>query len=173
MEGEACSPAEALRRAFDASFADAPLHAEADFEAVLRIRVAGRPYVARLSQLSGLYKERPIRRLPTERRELLGVVVIRSSILPVFDLRMLLAIEGADMPPAWLLVRDAEPRVCFAFHSFDGYARVDRALLVDDARKSPAVPGGCVPTIDGQPVPVLDIESMAARIEQRLGSQEG
>lgn len=156
--------ADALRRAFDASFAEPPAHAGADTEAILKIRVAGRPYVALLSQLSGLYNDRPIRRLPTERSELLGVVVIRSSILPVFDLRLLLGIEGGADAPGWLLARAIEPRVCFAFHGFDGYGRVDRAVAADSAHAQR------VPTIDGQPMPVLDIESITARLGQRSRS---
>lgn len=165
MSGADQDRAAQMRRAFDAGFAQPVQSPQAETVAVLQIRVGNQPFVVALSQLSGLHRDRPVRPLPTTRGELLGVVVIRSSILPVFDLGRLLGVEAVAGAPRWLVVRQAEPRVCFAFHAFEGYARVEQGQLLEGRSE------GRVLRIDGQPLPILDIESIAARIEQRTPSR--
>jgi chemotaxis signal transduction protein len=122
--------ADELRQAFDRSFALAP-NTEADADAVenlLAVRVGSRPYVLRLAEVSGLFVDRKVTWLPSPVTELLGITGLRGTVLPVYDLGMLLGCPRAAAP-RWLLVAAATP-VGLAFDGFDGYLSVQPDAIV-------------------------------------------
>src|SRR5215218_10100104 len=84
-----------LREAFDRSFAQLAT-SEADVvESLLGIRIGTDPYGLRLGELSGLFADKKITRLPSPVSELLGIAGFRGAVLPVYDLGMLLGCPRA------------------------------------------------------------------------------
>jgi chemotaxis signal transduction protein len=126
--------ADALRRAFDQSFATAP-GTETDtagVENLLAIRVGSHPYVLRLAEVSGLFADKKITWLPSPLPELRGIAGLRGMVLPVYDLGMLLGSARAAAP-RWLLVTATTP-VGLAFDGFDGYLSVRPETIVPEVR---------------------------------------
>lgn len=126
--------ADELRQTFDRSFARVP-HTETDTDIVenlLAVRVGSRPYVLRLAEVSGLFVDKKITWLPSPMSELLGIAGLRGTVLPVYDLGMLLGCTRAAAP-RWLLVTAATP-VGLAFDGFDGYLSVRLETIVPEVR---------------------------------------
>lgn len=121
-----------LREAFDRSFAQAPSREVAAVENLLAIRVGADPYVLRMTEVSGLFADKKVTRLPSPVSELSGIAGFRGAVLPVYDLAMLLGYPRA-ISPRWLVVIAVTP-VALAFDSFDGYLKVRDAAIVPEAR---------------------------------------
>lgn len=113
-----------LRRAFDRSFAEAPAAEQASFEDFLAIRVGPDPYAVSLAEISGLYADRTVTRLPSPVSELLGITGFRGAIIAVYDLRALLGYSTGEAP-SWLMVADETP-IGLAFDAFEGHLRFPR-----------------------------------------------
>jgi chemotaxis signal transduction protein len=128
MESGLGGRAAALRAAFDRSFAE-PAGAEATAqENLLSIRVGPQACAVRLSDVAGLFAGKPVTRLPSEAPALLGIAGFRGTIMPVYDLGMLLGQPRAESA-RWLVVAAAAP-VALAFDSFDGHLRVAADVIV-------------------------------------------
>lgn len=112
------SPAQ-LREAFDRSFASLPSRAAAPGERFLAIRIGGHPHAVRVAEIAGLFADKKITPLPGAVAELMGLVTIRGTLLPVYDLGLLLHCARSTIP-RWLLTVAAAP-VALAFDEFDGY----------------------------------------------------
>ncbi len=119
--------ADALRRAFDRSFAEAPRRLDAPTEDFLAIRLGGNPHALRLSELKGLFGDKRIVPVPSGLRELMGLAGFRGTILPVYDLGILLG-DAPSVAARWLVVTSAKP-VAFAFEWFEGLLRLDREAI--------------------------------------------
>jgi chemotaxis signal transduction protein len=157
--------AEALRRAFDESFAALPPAEAAERLALLRIGVAGGTYALRLSEISGLFVDRTITPVPGALQELIGIAGLRSGIVPIYDLGRLLGHETRAESGRWLVVTRDEPKVGFAFDEFRSYLQVppdgisrtvgERAHLQDVVR-------------DGETlIPILSLRSLAESLSER------
>ncbi len=107
------------RRAFDESFARARSGAPAARESALRLAVGGDVYVVRLSQVGGVFLDRPLTRLPGSAKGFLGVAGIGASLVPVWDLRDLLG-YAAQGRPRWLLSASGAT-VALAFDDCTGH----------------------------------------------------
>lgn len=118
--------AEALRRAFDRAFAEAPRDDAQAGEELVALQLGGEGYLLPLAELSGLVVGRRIVALPTTAPAFLGVVGIRGTVVPVYDLGALLGHPRAESSPRWLAI-SKEPRVGFAFDRFVGQVRRPRA----------------------------------------------
>lgn len=126
-EARAGNRAAELREAFDRSFAQAPTTEAAIVENLLAIRIGSHPYALRLADVSGLFADKRVTSLPSPVSELLGIVGLRGTMLPVYDLGLLLGSPRA-VSPRWLLVAAATP-VGFAFDAFDGHLRVSPDVI--------------------------------------------
>jgi chemotaxis signal transduction protein len=124
--------AAALRRSFDESFAVAATSKLERLEGLLAIRVGGDPYALRLSQISGLYADRRIVGVPSPVVELLGIVRLRGSMLPVYDLAALLQYPPAASPRWMVVAGGSQQPIGFAFEGFDAHVQVAEASLVGD-----------------------------------------
>jgi chemotaxis signal transduction protein len=116
-----------LRHAFDRSFAEAPRAGIEQFESLLSVRVGPDAYAIRLTEVSGLFAGRKITRLPDAAPGCLGIAGFRGSVVPVFDLRVLLGYPTADVP-RWLVAAAGAP-VALAFDAFDGHLRFPREAI--------------------------------------------
>lgn len=116
-----------LRAAFDRSFA-APLRIDATItQDLLAIRVGAEPYAIRLSQVSGLFADKTITRVPGGVAALLGIAGFRGAIVPVYSLRTLLGHAGAQSP-RWLVTAAVAP-VAFAVELFERQLRVPQDAI--------------------------------------------
>ena len=110
-----------LRASFDRAFA-APVRSEAAAtQDLLAVAVGNEPYAIRLSEVTGLFADRRITRIPASNPSLLGIAGFRGAIVPVYALSILLGHSPAPSP-RWLVVAAAAP-VALAFDRFDGHLR--------------------------------------------------
>lgn len=123
-----------LRQAFDRVFALAPLTGTdtAVVENLLAVRIGSHPYALRLAEVSGLLLDKKVTWIPSSVSELLGIAGMRGSILPVYDLGMLLGCPRAAAP-RWMVVT-AAASIGLAFEGFDGYLSVRPEAIVSDVR---------------------------------------
>lgn len=105
---------EALREAFDRSYAQPPVLEAVRTEDLLAIRVAGNPYALRVAEIAGLFADRAVVPVPSAAPELLGVSGLRGAIVPVYDLAALLGCP-ARAAPRWLVLARAREPVALAF----------------------------------------------------------
>jgi len=127
--------AAALRAEFDRSFAAAPPAAATAVEDLLAIGIEGDPYLLRLAEVSGLHADKRVMWLPSPVAELIGLAGFRGTVLPVYDLGMLLGKPRAAAAPRWTVV-DASGRVGLAFDAFSGFLRARPETIVPDAREA-------------------------------------
>jgi len=126
MSGDATALTErvrGLRDAFDRSFAEPLRSAPARFEHLLAIRVAGEPYAVRLEEIAGLHAGWPVTAVPSPSPALLGIAGFRGSLVPVYDLSVLLGLT-APPTPRWIALSTGRTRVAFAFAGLDGHLQV-------------------------------------------------
>ena len=140
MSGLAARAAE-LRSAFDQGFT-APLRIEAvATQDLLAIRVGAEPYAVRLSEVTGLFVDRKLTRVPGGNAALLGIAGFRGALVPVYNLRTLLGHPGTQAP-RWLVVAATAP-VALAFDAFEGHLRAAADAILP--RQSPAQMRGYAP----------------------------
>lgn len=156
----------ALAREFDETFARLPAPAADGRVELLLIRIGADRHAIRLSQIAGLYVDRPIRRVPGPLAELCGVVSLRGVLVPVYDLRPFVG-HAAGPPPRWLVVA-ADAPVGLAFEQLDGHAVVAESAIAS----SPDQPGRparqLVEGPDGARAALLHIPSITAEIAARV-----
>jgi len=166
------SDALALRREFDASFAQAWRSETPPPQNLLAVRVGGDPYAIRVDEVAGLFVDRRIVPMPTPLSEFLGMAGFRGQIAPVYDLAALLGYRPRT-PPRWLiLVRFRHP-VALAFEAFDEHlavapdqvvtlvahetpGRASRAHVFEALRVGDAVH------------PVIQLQSVIEQVQQRV-----
>ncbi len=113
-----------LRDSFDQAFANPPAILTEETEDVLLVRIGGDPYVLCSRDMSGLATGKKIAPLPSRRPELVGMVGIRGSLVPVYSLMTFLGYVAHRSTSRWVaLSRGAEP-VGLAFQDFEGFVRV-------------------------------------------------
>jgi chemotaxis signal transduction protein len=119
--------AEALRLAFDRSFTEQASRDAAVIENLLTLSLASEPYALRLSEISGLFLDRRITPVPGGAVGLLGIAGFRGSIVPVYDLAVLLGLAASESP-RWLVMAAAAP-VALAFDAFDGHVQIQAQAI--------------------------------------------
>jgi len=108
-----------LRAAFDRGFAEAPPGLAPAHVELLRIRLADAPYGINLSAVASIHVDLHIEPMPRTSEELLGVAVVRGTIVPIYDLRRLVGVSTAGKP-RWIVLASGRG---FAFDGFDGLVR--------------------------------------------------
>lgn len=113
--------AAALRSAFDQAFAT-PLRGEVATNVdLLVIRVGAEPCAIRLAEITGLFADRKLTRVPGGNPALRGVAGFRGTLVPVYGLRTLLG-QSETEESRWLVVATTAP-VAFSFDRFEGHLR--------------------------------------------------
>jgi chemotaxis signal transduction protein len=128
--GASTGTAAMLRRLFDESFA-APVSSQSErYEDLLAIRVGAERYGLRLAEVAGLHVDLRIVSVPSPAAQLLGIVGIRGTMAPIYDLAALLG-----LPPApgsrWIVLARGPQSVGFAFSAFDSHLKVSAASLTE------------------------------------------
>jgi chemotaxis signal transduction protein len=127
--------AAALRSLFDERFTVAAVSNPERLEDLLAIRVGADPYVLCLSEIAGLYADRRVVAVPGPVSQLLGIVGLRGTMAPVYDLAALLHYPSAASP-RWMVIAGGPQPVGFAFESFEAHVQVARASLVNDEEQA-------------------------------------
>ncbi|NUO54728.1 MAG: hypothetical protein HOV80_38295 [Polyangiaceae bacterium] len=140
--------AETLREEFDGAFARSRNDGSEDFEAFIAIAVGGDRYFVRLADIAGLYVDRVVTPAPTPNPHLRGLVAIRSSLFPVYDLRSLLGYPSGELA-RWLLLLRGADAVALSFDAFEAHVRVARAEVSIDVSTSRAHTHGLVRDASG------------------------
>jgi len=157
--------AAALRRRFDESFAVAASPQTERLEEFLAIRVASDPYVLRVSEIAGLHADLRIVAVPSPDSQLLGIVALRGTMAPVYDLAAMLAYQ-ASARPRWIVLARASQLVGFAFDTFETHFRVpDTAIAARDAQAAAHLDG----TVLGAEAlrPIVRLTSLVELIKER------
>jgi chemotaxis signal transduction protein len=133
--GASAGTAARLRRLFDQSFA-APVSSQPErHEDLLAIRVGAERYGLRLAEIAGLHVDLRIVSVPSPAAQLLGIVGIRGTMAPIYDLAALLG-----LPPApgsrWIVLARGPQTVGFAFGTFDAHLKVSSASLTEGNSQS-------------------------------------
>lgn len=154
-----------LREQFDRSFSEART-ASPVLHDVLAVQVAGQPYAIRLSEIGGLFVDRPLAPLPASGAAVLGLAGFRGAIVPVFDLGILLG-HPTSAAPRWIVIAAKAP-IGLAFDGFDGHLRVPHDAI---APRLSADPTGHVVDVvrdHGMLRPVIAINMLTAALAQPL-----
>jgi chemotaxis signal transduction protein len=121
--------AAALRRLFDETFAAPAASGSERLQDLLAIRTGSDPYALRLSEIAGLHADLKIVPVPSPAALLLGIVGIRGTMAPIYDLAGLLGYP-AVANPRWIVFARGRQAVGFGFEDFESHLQVSDALLV-------------------------------------------
>lgn len=156
-----------LRLAFDQSFAAAPVTRTAEFEDFLLTRVGGDAYAIRLSEVAGLYVDRKIVPIPSKAPELLGIVGLRGTLAPIYDLRALLDYTGGSKL-RWLVLARAPEPIGFAFDSFEAHLRLpQQSVSVPDREEHARRHVRGAVRVDGATHSIIHIESLLGAVARQ------
>jgi chemotaxis signal transduction protein len=118
-----------LRAEFDDGFAKDQVQDEAAHVDVLAIRVAEQAYALRLTEVLAIHEGRKLVPVPTPAPALLGLIGLRGSVVPIYDLRILLGHAAGPLPSWFALVRSTSA-IGVAFDGLDAHLRLPEASLV-------------------------------------------
>jgi chemotaxis signal transduction protein len=168
IERSSAGRAVELGRAFDRAFAEARHDRSAPTDDFLAVRIGLESYAVRLSEISGVFADKAIARLPAKLPALIGAVGFRGAILPAYDLAVLLG-----YPPTgsarWLVIAASDP-VALALGEFDGHRRLSRDACVAQETGSDAVRPHVREVIRApdQLRPVIHLRSVIDAIKQQV-----
>lgn len=120
------SEANDLHTEFDRGFAEPPA-VEVETVAVLSVRTGTSPLALRRAQLASVHVGLALVTLPARARGLLGVIAVRGTVVPVWDLGVLAGRSPATRP-RWFAIAAAEP-VALAFDDLVAHVHVPVAQL--------------------------------------------
>ncbi len=156
------SEADELRKDFDASFAHAPVFADAATEDLLLIRVGGDPYALRLRDVGAVLTDRSVVPLPSKSPTLLGLAGVRGSLVVVHGLADILGYGRPRGTPRWLAMAPSPTAIGLAFEAFDGHVRLPLTDIITKAEGG--ILNRVVPTHDGIR-PIIDMASLVQKLD--------
>ena len=120
-----------LRRQFDNTFAAAPPGPAESSESLIALRAAGEALAVKTLHITAVAKRRRIVPVPTRVPGLLGIMALRGTLLPVYDLAALLGLPAPAGVSSWLMLTGPETPVGLIFDEFEGQIEIDRACLYE------------------------------------------
>jgi chemotaxis signal transduction protein len=150
-----------LRAAFDRGFAEAPRGPRAETIDLLRIQVGGDLYAIAMMDVASVHVDRHVCPVPSPARALLGVIAVRSAIVPLYDLQAILE-TAARSTPRWCAVAREAP-AGFAFHGFDGLMRIAAGAIRSEQR---GFTRGVV-SDGGRSYPVINLAAVTSSLLER------
>jgi len=171
MDGDSARPrVQAWRDAFDQSFVRAPVDDAATLHDYLAIQAGGGRYALRLGEVAGLQALRILTPCPSRHPELLGLSSFRGTVLPVYDLRVLLGAGGARQRPVWWIVAQGGP-LGLAFDVFERHLRLSgEAIAHAGAADSRLFTGETLRT-DEQLRPIVSIPAILEGVREIVQRQ--
>jgi purine-binding chemotaxis protein CheW len=162
--------AKALRQAFDDNFARVPLVQERATEAFLAIDLAGDGYAMRLTQVAALHADKRVTALPGDVSELLGLANFRGTLIPIYDLRILLGYPPGP-PPRWMVLVASPTPVGLAFDRYEGHLALSDAEVIQEGSTPNAPPHAHVAQavrVGDMPRKIIDLNAIVESISQRV-----
>lgn len=160
------SEAEALRRAFQARFAEPASSPRVDELELVAVRAGERRLALRLSALAAVVPAPPVVAAPSASPSLIGLAVHRGEVVAVHGLADLLG--GARGTTRWLALTAGEEALGLAFDELEGQRRIDPKRIVS-ASDEPLVGGRF--DDGGQARALIDVErvvrTLVGLLEQR------
>lgn len=157
--------ADELRREFDRGFAAAPAP-PVRLVPVLLLRVGAERCAVRVVEAAGVHACPPIAVLPSPVEDLLGLVVLRGKLVPIYDLGALVGVEHTA-EPRWLLLA-GDPCVALGFDALEAHRQIALdAFLVSASASLRGLAEGAV-RVDGGVLPVLSLTSVHDAIARRV-----
>jgi chemotaxis signal transduction protein len=154
-----------MRAAFDRSFAEPPRTEQAPLQDFLAIRVGTDPYAIRLTDISGLFVDRPITPLTSDDPAFIGIAGVRGTVVPVYDLGAFLGYPPGGARRWLLLIGGAV--LALAFEAFEGHLRLPRAALATQVgQERSAVFVQEVLHAAGSVQPIVQVAAILQAIEQ-------
>lgn len=154
-----------LREAFDRGFAEPARADQGAQEALIAIRIAGRPFAFPARELSSIVKDTPITPFPSSSPGFLGMAGVRATIVPVYSLQVLLALDGAGVRGSGWLGISGVPAVGLVFDELVRFVQVDGDSPVAARSVSAAAPFvDRVITIEGTLHGIINIQSLVEHI---------
>jgi chemotaxis signal transduction protein len=162
-----------LRNAFDRPYSLPPASYEGErLENLLAMRLAGKPYALRVTEIGGLANNRKTVSIPSPIPELLGVAGVRGGLVPVYSLAALLGYAQDVASARWLALCGAENQVALSFSDLEGYLRVPAAqVYAADQENIPTGRGVFkdVARVGDLVRPVVSIPALVEMIQRRCG----
>jgi chemotaxis signal transduction protein len=155
-----------LRGAFDRGFADPRNLESVSVLDMLLIVVAGSQYVIRLDEVTGLFADKAVTRLPGRLPELIGIAGFRGAVVPVYDLRTLLG-HPRSAASRWMVIAGRPTAVGLAFDAFGRHLRVARDTLTKQTNGGRGDHAREAILLDGHMRPVISIPSILRSIAAR------
>lgn len=153
---------QALRHAFDDSFATAASDGRQAMTTLLLVDIGAERFALPLAALSGF---EPLRRCVPVAGAAAGVVGlagVRGRTLPVFDLAQALGLTAAE-PLQWLALHGSGASTLgFGFARFAGQVQVASSSISPAAEALSRPCASQLLSLDQRPVAVLDLAAMAA-----------
>jgi len=160
----AITSATELRRLFDRSFAEPAVRADARTVDLMLVTVGGRPWALRITDVSGLLADRAPLWLPTSMPGLLGLVTVRQTLVPVYDLRVVMDLPGAAGPLPWIAVV-GENRLGLAFDEYRGHVRIPQEAVIPIGDGGQGGFAGGIVHVDGIARSLVAVAAVVDRIE--------
>lgn len=123
-----------LQREFDNGFAGPKLNPAEGITVFLNIRVAGEALAVPMLDITGVAKLGRILPLPTHLPGLLGVMALRGTIIPVYDLAVQLGMPAGGTGQAWLLFANRETPIALSFDKFEGQVELGRSSVYEHSQ---------------------------------------
>lgn len=166
----------ALRREFDASFAQPMAQDTTALIKLLIVQAGEGHFVLRLDDALGLHACPRIIALPGAGPGLLGLAGIRGQLIAVYRLSAILGVQSnVDTPPRWLLLPRAAGQLALGLDGIAAYVNAPVSALCPATASSSIAPELCPHVLNypqqGSPLPVLDIHAVVAAIAQDAAAQ--
>jgi purine-binding chemotaxis protein CheW len=162
-----------LRDAFDRSFSSTAEVERIDVESFVGIGVGDGSYAVRLSEIVGIHSEKRVARLPSPLPALLGVVGVRSGIVPVYSLRAFLGYGALRDAPRWFLIAGSKEPVGLAFERFDGQFKLGREALAPVEGRASGAHVREVARIHSGTRAVIDVGSIVLAVRNQVDANNG
>lgn len=158
-----------LRETFDQAFAVPAQPPVSNLDAFLAIRVAGRPFVLRVAELSRLEPSRKIVPLPGSPAALLGLAGIQGRLTPVYSLAETLGLGTSPGVGRWIAVCGREELLGLNFEDFEGFLQIPRTEIVVAAGERTGIPMPQAIRAAGAVRPIIHLPSILAEVRRRVG----
>ncbi len=157
-----------LQRLFDVSFAE-PRREPVSQEKFLAIRIAGQPYAVRVSQLASVHADREIVPIPGPEPALLGLAGVRGTVVPIYDLRLLLGHCVSPAAPRWIAIGALEPRLAVAFDELEACTEAPGETAQPETG-SPGIVRGTI-SLGGVTRPIVDFSALVQWLTEEARSK--
>jgi hypothetical protein len=169
MDGQGSMDPRVLRlsRDFDSMFSGTVPPVPAAGGMFLALRVGGDPYALAMAEISGLSRGRRIAALPHAPQGLRGLCGLRGTLLPVWDLAVLLGYAGEAAP--WQVQASDTVPWALAFGHFEGTLNLPLESLRSYAGQGPAAAFSVQAIQEKVRIrPILDLALLSANIRLKI-----